>query len=43
MVDTTFFPSIGAVKITVLTATANAIRIGEHVADAASPEPTWRR
>ena len=30
--DTTFFPSIGAVN-PVLTATANAIRIGEHVAN----------
>jgi choline dehydrogenase-like flavoprotein len=32
VVDTSFFPSIGAVNPG-LTAMANAIRVGEHIAD----------
>ena len=32
MVDTSFFPSIGAVN-PALTAMANAIRVGEHLQD----------
>ena len=32
IIDTSFFPSIGAVN-PALTAIANAIRVGEHIAD----------
>ena len=42
VVDTSFFPSIGAVNPS-LTAIANALRVGDHIARAARAEPTTDR